>query len=141
MKKIIFEFFISIIFAILIISIGLMALPHIMGRMSYNYKKISEVSQKELKNILEIDNANSFELIYIKHVRAGFGSDDKYYEIKFEISVEDYEKNGLSYGEESFYDIYMDCRHKEKKDNTTYTCIRRISISKNKDLYESINEL
>ena len=55
-----------------------------------------------------------------------YGSDENYYEVKYEISVEDYEMNDLKYGEESFYDVYMDCRYKEKKDNITYTCIRKI---------------
>lgn len=70
------------------------------------------------------------------------GSDDKYYEIKYEISVDDYEKNDLNYGDESYCMALMDFWYKEKKDNTTYTCIRRISkIGKNKEIYQRINDL
>ena len=70
-----------------------------------------------------------------------YGSDENYYEVKYEISVEDYEMNDLKYGEESFYDVYMDCRYKEKKDNITYTCIRRVSKIGNKELYKKISDL
>lgn len=69
------------------------------------------------------------------------GSDEKAYEIKYEISAEDYKNNELNYTEESFYTALANYKYIEKKDDTTYTCIRRVSKIGNKELYKKISDL
>lgn len=74
MKKVIYIFFASIILLTLIIGIGqigLKALPYVIESMCTSNIKIRKSSYEDLKNILEIENADSFKLIYIKHIRDG----------------------------------------------------------------------
>ena len=74
MKKVIYIFFASIILLTLIIGIGqigLKELPYVIESLYTSNKKIRKSSCEELKSILEIENADSFKLIYIKHVRDG----------------------------------------------------------------------
>lgn len=75
MKKVIYIILVSIILLTLIVGIsqiGLKALPYILESVCTDYIKIRKSSYEELKSILEIEDANSFELIYIKYVRGGF---------------------------------------------------------------------
>ena len=74
MRKVIYIFLVSIILLTLIIGIGqigLKALPYVIESLCTSNKKIRKSSYEELKSILEIENADSFKLIYIKHVRDG----------------------------------------------------------------------
>lgn len=74
MKKVILIIFISIILLVFFVSIGLIGLkvlPYVLESMCTDYIKIRKSSYEELKSILEIEDANSFELIYIKYVRGG----------------------------------------------------------------------
>lgn len=103
---------------------------------------LSSKDKKELMEILEIEEADSFYPIRKKWCSTGFhGSDPNYYEIIFEISIKDYEKNKLNYSEESYYEVFIDCRYKEKKDKNTYTCILRVSEIYNEELFNKLDNL
>ena len=74
MKKVILIIFISIILLVLFVSIGLIglkALPQIIEGLCTSNIKIRKSSYEKSKSILEIENADSFKLIYIKHERDG----------------------------------------------------------------------
>lgn len=103
-----------------------------------NLKFISEEDKTRLMHVLEIHEANSFYPIYKKYSHGFHGSDPDYYEIKFEISIEDFEKNDLVYYEEAYYETLVDCHYKERKDDTTYTCIVKASNRDNQELFEKI---
>ena len=70
-----------------------------------------------------------------------YGSDEKAYEIKYEISAEDYKNNELNYTEESCYTALANYKYLEKKGDKTYTCIRRVSKKGNKEIYMKISDL
>jgi len=106
-----------------------------------NLTFLSIEDKNKLMTILEIENSESFNPIYKKFNGGFHGSDPDYYEIKFEISIEDYEKNNLVYYEESYYDILTDCHYKEKKSENTYTCVLRVSNIQNKELFDKIREI
>lgn len=106
-----------------------------------NLKFLSLENKNKLMSILEINEAQSFYPIYKKYNGGFHGSDPNYYEIKFEISIEDYEKNNLNYKEESYYDVLIDCRYKEKKDENTYICILRASNLQNRELYDQVAKI
>lgn len=90
---------------------------------------ISEENKKELMSVLEIEDAPSFKPISKNSQYLGFGSGPNCYELKFEISIEDYEKNNLSYNDiKDENDIpEIDINYKMKKDSTTYICVVRTS--------------
>ncbi len=90
--------------------------------------------------LLEIKEAETFTPINVKF-NSDFRGDGEYYEIKFEISKDDYNKNNLEYNEESYYDMLIECKYKETKDENTYICIRRVSEMYNEELFEKIREL
>lgn len=105
----------------------------------YKYKK--DISNKQsIMNLLEIEDSKTFELIYVKHSFEFQSNDGSYYEIKFEISIEDYENNKLNYNEENYTEL-LECNYKEKKDENTYICIKRISNIFNEELYKKIENL
>lgn len=110
----------------------------------FNYNNLvflSSKDEKELMELLQIEEAESFTPIRMKRCSTGFhGSDPDYYEVKFEISTQDYEKNHLNYQETSYYEVLIDCQHKEKKDENTYTCILRVSEMNNKELFNKLSE-
>lgn len=89
----------------------------------------SEENKKELMNVLEIQDALSFKPISKKSEFLGFGSGPNCYELKFEISIEDYERNKLNYKDiKNENDIpEIDIRYKMKKDDSTYICVVRTS--------------
>ena len=104
-----------------------------------NLKYISEENKIKLMNVLGINESSTFDPIYKKYNSGFHGSDPDYYEIKFEISIEDYKKNDLVYYEDSTYEVLVDCHYKEKKDDTTYTCIVRVSNVHNEKLFDNIS--
>ena len=67
----------------------------------FNYNNLvflSSKDEKELMELLQIEEAESFTPIRMKRCSTGFhGSDPDYYEVKFEISTQDYEKNHLNF--------------------------------------------
>lgn len=131
MKKILF----AIIGIILIVIITQFSIYYT----NNNLKYISDENKIKLMNVLEINEADSFNPIYKKYNSGFHGSDPDYYEIKYEISIEDYEKNDLVYYEDSTYEVLVDCHYKEKKDDTTYICIVRASNVHNKELFDKIS--
>lgn len=106
-----------------------------------NLTFLSSKDKEELMEILNIKEADSFYPIRKKWSSTGFhGSDPNYYEIVFEISIEDYERNKLNYQEISYYEVLIDCHYKEKKDKNTYTCILRVSNLYNEELFDKLDE-
>ena len=90
---------------------------------------ISEENKKELMNVLEIQDAPSFKLISKNNHYLGFGSTPNCYKLKFEISIEDYDKNNLKYEDvDNENDIpLIDIHYKMQKDEDTYICIVKTS--------------
>lgn len=90
---------------------------------------ISEENKKELMNVLEIQDAPSFKLISKNNHYLGFGSTPNCYKLKFEISIEDYDKNNLKYEDvDNENDIpLIDIHYKLQKDEDTYICIVKTS--------------
>lgn len=131
MKKFLFAI-VGIILLVILIQFGIYYSNN-------NLKYISEENKIKLMNILEINESDSFNPIYKKYNSGFHGSDPDYYEIKFEISIDDYEKNDLVYYEDSTYEVLVDCHYKEKKDDTNYTCIVRVSNVHNKELFDIIS--
>lgn len=86
---------------------------------------ISEENKKELISVLEIEDAPSFKPISKKSVYLGTGSSPKCYELKFLISIEDYEKNNLNYKDKDTTEL--DIHYKIKKNDNTYICTVRTS--------------
>lgn len=128
---------------ILFVIIGIVLIAIIIQFSNYysnnNLKYISDENKIKLMNVLEINEADSFNPIYKKYNSGFHGSDPDYYEVKYEISIEDYEKNDLVYYEDSTYEVLVDCHYKEKKDDTTYICIVRASNVHNKELFNKIS--
>ena len=87
----------------------------------FNYNNLvflSSKDEKELMGLLQIEEAESFTPIRMKRCSTGFhGSDPDYYE------------------------VLIDCQHKEKKDENTYTCILRVSEMNNKELFNKLSEI
>lgn len=131
MKKII-KWIIIFLIVILIILIDSIYKKH-------NLMFISNNDKESLMEILEINESESFVPIYI-YSHSGFHDIQGCYEIKFEISIQDYENNNLNYNEESYYEELADCTHKELKDDSTYICIlRRSKWGKNIEIYNQIH--
>ena len=129
MKKQIIKSIIAILFALLIVSLIIV----------YSNNKFI-ANRESLMELLEIKEAETFTPINVKF-NSDFRGDGEYYEIKFEISKDDYNKNNLEYNEESYYDMLIECKYKETKDENTYICIRRVSEMYNEELFEKIREL
>ena len=105
----------------------------------YIYEKNTDDKQA-IMDILEIKDAGTFKLIYVKPSFELQTNDGSYYEIKFEISLYDYKNNNLNYSEEPYTEL-LECSYKELKDENTYMCIRRISNLYNEELYDKIRSL
>lgn len=90
---------------------------------------ISEENKKDLMDVLKIEDAPSFRPISKNSEFLGFGSGSNCYKLKFEISIEDYEKNNLNYRDmKDEIDIpEIDIHYKLIKDDTTYICVVRTS--------------
>ena len=94
-----------------------------------NLMFISEENKKDLMNVLKIEDALSFKPISKNSEFLGIGTTSNCYKIKFEISIEDYEKSNLNYRDmKNEIDIpEIDIQYKLKKDDTTYICVVRTS--------------
>lgn len=99
---------------------------------------ISEDTKKELLELLEIEDAPSFKYIHKKRVSTYCHFNC--YELKFEISKQDYEKNELKYGE-SWQEIYFACHYIEKESNGTYTCVVRYDDIANEEFYKRLRNI
>ena len=91
MKKQIIKSVIAIIFVLLIASLLIV----------YSNSNFM-VKREKLMELLEIKEAGTFNPIYVKY-NSDLQGDGKYYEIKFEISKDDYNKNILEYKNNSLY--------------------------------------
>lgn len=134
MKKII----LSVIVLILIIFIILIALYFI------NNNKLVDISsedRQDLMKLLDINDSTSFLPISIRKKNLGFGESSKCYILKFEISVEDYNNNDLSYKDIDTTEISLSW--KERKDEQTYICyVREWEYNKyRKNLFNKLQEL
>lgn len=99
-------------------------------------KRISENSKEELFEFLKIEDSPSFEFIYIKWIETWEHFDCL--ELKFRISRQDYDQNGLTYGE-SWKEVLLDCNYIEKEENGIYTCIvRRTNTTPSEESYEKL---
>ncbi len=99
---------------------------------------ISKEGQKELMSVLEIKNASSFKFVHIKLIYShGL---ERCLELKFKISNEDYEKNGLKYGE-AFEEVLLDCNYIEKEKNGIYRCVVRRTNTNNYEFYRKLNDI
>lgn len=94
-----------------------------------NLKFISESMKEQITDWLNIkpEYSNSLELISVKQESAGFSSHDKYCELIFKISKEEYEKNQLDYNQK-FDWPEMTLKGKKECDNNYYMCILRYGI-------------
>ena len=129
MKKQIIKSIIAILSALLIVYLIIV----------YSNNKFI-ANRENLMELLEIKEAETFMPINVKF-NNDFRGDGEYYEIKFEISKDDYNKNNLEYNEESYHDMLIECKYKETKDENTYICIRRVSEMYNEELFKKIREL
>lgn len=108
---------------------------------SNRIKNLSNEDKKELMSVLGIKNALSFSPISINSVNLGFGDTTKCYILKFEISIDDYNDNSLTYQDEDTTEL--SCNWKEKGNDKTYICyVREWEYTENrKDLFNEICNL
>lgn len=134
MRKIIYIFSIILIIIILIIISRLM----ITSIMKID---VLEENREELMLLLDIKNSSTFSPISISTVDLGFGDTSECYTLKFEISIEDYNKNSLNYGDIDTSEISLNW--KEKKDEQTYICYVREweNNEHRKELFNELKEL
>ena len=81
--------FIIIICVCLICFIGI--------QIKVNLKHVLQENKQDLMSLLDIKNSSSFYPISIKPVDLGLGDTTGCYELKFEISIDDYNDNSLNY--------------------------------------------
>lgn len=98
-------------------------------------------NRQELMEVLGINNSETFLPISIKRVNLGFGDMTDCYLLKFEISIEDYNKNSLKYEDTDTTEVSLNW--KEKKDEKTYICYVREWEYNNyrKELFDKLKEL
>ncbi len=102
-----------------------------------NLENISEETRIEIMKIVGIEESKSFKPIYLKSYIGDFRDNSTNgYELKYEISKEDFEKNNLHYTEGEFYDTLLDCAKCEEKDNNTYICYIKRTPLYNKEMCE-----
>lgn len=104
-------------------------------------EKITEEDKEELMTILKIEDAPSFKPILINQVETGWGDASRCYKLEFEISIEDYNRNNLLYGDKETPE--MSLNWKIKKNEETYICfVREWEYNEyRKDLFDKTSEL
>lgn len=107
-----------------------------------NLKFISEDMKEQIIEWLNIDKeySNSLELISANQVSAGLSSHDKYCEIIFKISKEEYENNKLNYTQ-NFDSPEMILKGKKEYGNDYYMCCIRYQIILNNDEYYILSDI
>lgn len=107
--------------------------------------KISEEGQKELLEWLEINDAPSFKFLKIESYDTDTRDEnmEKVYglRLKFEISKEDYEKNGLEYYDCSDGSDWGWTHYISKIKDNTYTCGVSSTDVHTKEIYEKIKHI
>ena len=83
------------------------------------------------------DYSNTLELISVNQERSGFSGHDKYDELIFKISKEEYEKNNLNYSQ-SFDSPEVQLKGKKEYDGDSYICIKRCGITEPNDEYNTL---
>lgn len=94
----------------------------------------TEEMKKELMQAFRIEESDSFNPMEIRYIDEYGPSYYNAYELKFEISKEDYEKNDLSYGDKNLYNSQTDasmCEEKGKK----YICFVKVTKVVNEEKY------
>ena len=128
---------------VIIILIGLVFVLTfvLMINTSNRIKNLSNEDKKELMSVLGIKNASSFSPISINRVDLGIGDATKCYILKFEISIDDYNDNSLTYQDKDTAELT--CNWKEKINDKTYICyVREWEYTNNpKDLFNEICNL
>lgn len=103
---------------------------------------LEEEDKNEILSVLTIQDAPSFKFLGIETENLGFGDSTKCYTLRFELSIEDYNKNNLHY-----YDgdsAALSDNFRIKKDDNTYICAVReweYHTEERKPIYEEIEKL
>lgn len=126
-----------LIFTIIIVPIIIIVLWYIWllyeGSKLDNYT-FTEDMKLELMDDLDIKESFSFTPISL-HFTNPFGSEyHNYYELKFTISKDDYEKNHLSFGTGEDLETLSYGLQRESKDENTYICTAKVT----KDFHEEM---
>jgi len=95
----------------------------------------TEDMKKDLMSVLDISESTSFDPIVIQFNDVAGPEYYSNYELKFEISKEDFEKNKLSYSENEGYDSLTDSSMHEEKDSNTYICYIKCTRHVNEEKY------
>lgn len=103
---------------------------------------LGKEDKEEILSILGIQDAPSFKFLEIKNENLGFGDSTKCYTLRFELSIEDYNKNNLHY-----YDGDSPAtsdNFRIKKDDNTYICAVReweYHTEERKPIYEEMEKI
>lgn len=101
----------------------------------------TEEMKTELMNAISINESNTFNPIYIQYIDEYGPSYYNAYELKFEISKEDFANNNLSYSEKNEYKSLTDASMSESKNSDTYTCYIKCTKSVNKEKFETFEKI
>ena len=107
-----------------------------------NLNDISEETRIEIMKLVGIEESQSFKPIYLKTYIADFrdNSTDGY-ELKYEISKEDFKKNNLHYEKASIYDALTDASKCEEKDRETFVCHIKRTPLYNEEICEKFKKI
>ena len=97
--------------------------------------EFTEDMKKELMIVANINESKSFNPILIQFNDVLGPNYYSNYELKFEISKEDFEKNNLLYNENQVYSTLTDSSMHEEKDRNTYTCYIKCTKPVNETKY------
>lgn len=107
-----------------------------------NLENISEETRIEIMKIVGIEESKSFKPIYLKSYIGDFRDNSTNgYELKYEISKEDFEKNNLHYEKESIYDAQLDASKCVEKDSNTYICYIKRTPLYNKEICDKFENI
>lgn len=107
-----------------------------------NLKNISEETRIEIMKLVGIEESQSFKPICLKTYIADFRDNSTNgYELKYEISKEDFEKNNLHYEKASIYGALTDASKCEEKDSETFVCHIKRTPMYNKEICEKFKKI
>ena len=128
----------GILLTIIIVPIIIIALWYIWllyeGSKLDNYT-FTEEMKNELMVVANIHESTSFNPIAIQFNDVAGPGYYSNYELKFEISKEDFENNKLSYSENEVYNSLTDSSMHEEKDKDMYTCYIKCTKPVNEEKY------
>lgn len=105
------------------------------SKININEQAFTEEMKSELMTVAGIKESMSFKPINLRLLDGVGPSYYNSYELEFEISKEDYEKNNLSYGIDGDYDSLTDASKMGKKNKNTYICHLKYTKPVNEDKY------